>query len=110
MPDLGDCPTTTCSQAPPFGHTRRTLERVRASRATATTAADANAGTTMLEYSQTPDVVIFSQRWPPGVRRPSPGPVFHPESFFDGPGAGRGPPEAENIEKQPGAIFCVAWI
>ena len=33
------------------------------------------------------------------------GPGFRPGSFFDGPGAGRRPPEAENVEKLPGAFF-----
>jgi len=37
----------------------------------------------------------------PEVPTPGPGPLFHPESFFDGPGARRGPPEAENNEKPP---------
>ena len=40
----------------------------------------------------TPDVAFFSQRRPPEVWRPSPGLVFRPGSFFDGPGAGRRPP------------------
>ena len=35
----------------------------------------------------TPDVVICSQRGFPDVSTPSPGPVSHPESSFDSPGA-----------------------
>ena len=49
---------------------------------------------------QTSDVVIFSQRRPPEVRRPSLGSAFHPESFFDGPGARQGLPRPENSQKQ----------
>ena len=56
------------------------------------------------------DEHFFSQRRPPEVWRPFLGPVFHPGSFFDGPGAGRRPRGAENVEKPPGAFFCVAWI
>ena len=39
----------------------------------------------------TPDVAIFLQRRHPEVWTLSPGPVFHPGSFFDGPGAGKRP-------------------
>ena len=53
----------------------------------------------------TPDVAIFLQRRHPEVWTLSPGPVFHPESFFDGPGAGKRPSEAENVDKPPVAIF-----
>ena len=35
----------------------------------------------------------------------SPGPVLRPGSFFDAPGALRGPPEAENGEKFPSRFF-----
>eukprot|EP00959_Pyramimonas_sp_CCMP1952_P086401 1807003-Pyramimonas_sp.AAC.1 len=41
--------------------------------------------------TQTPDVVIFSQRRPLEVWTPSPGPVSHPESLFDRPEARREP-------------------
>ena len=58
----------------------------------------------------TPDVAIFSQRGSPDVSTTSLEPVFRPGSFFDGPGAGKRPPGAENVEKPPGAIFPVAWI
>ena len=33
------------------------------------------------------------------------GPVFHPESLFDGPGARKWPPEAENVENRPLHMF-----
>ena len=35
----------------------------------------------------TPGVASFPRRRPPDVWTHSPGPVFHPESFFGGPGA-----------------------
>ena len=35
----------------------------------------------------------------------SPGPASRPESSLDGPGAGKRPPEAENDERTPFAIF-----
>ena len=38
------------------------------------------------------------------VWRPSPGPIFRPGVFFDGPRARRGPLGAENVEKPSGAI------
>eukprot|EP00959_Pyramimonas_sp_CCMP1952_P001877 38587-Pyramimonas_sp.AAC.1 len=44
---------------------------------------------------------------PPEVPTHSRGPVFHPESFFDGPQAWSGPPEAENCEKLPVVIFAM---
>ena len=48
---------------------------------------------------------VFSQLGPPGVPTPSLGPVFHPASFLDGPGAQKRPPEAENCQKLPGVPF-----
>ena len=44
----------------------------------------------------------------PDVSTTSPGPVFRPGSFFDAPGARRRPPEAENAEKPPGAVFLAS--
>ena len=60
----------------------------------------------------TPDVAIFSQRRPPGVWRPSPGPVSRPWAvFLPAPGPGDGPREAESVERPPRCrCFCVARI
>ena len=52
---------------------------------------------------------FFSQRGPPDASTTSPGPVFHRESSFDGPGAGKRPLETENVENPP-LYFCVASI
>ena len=53
-----------------------------------------------------PRAQFFSMRGPreppevvPEVPTTSPGPVFHPGSIFDGPGARNRPPEAKNNEK-----------
>ena len=53
------------------------------------------------ERTQTSDVVIFFNARPPEVPTPSLGPVLHPESFFDAPGALRGPVDADNSGKPP---------
>ena len=43
---------------------------------------------------------IRCPRWSPEVPTTSPGPVFRPESISDGPGARRGPPEAEDADDE----------
>ncbi|CAK0876183.1 unnamed protein product [Prorocentrum cordatum] len=47
----------------------------------------------------------FFRTAPPEVPTLSPGPVFRPASFSDGPEARRGPPGAETSEKPPVLIF-----
>ena len=53
-----------------------------------------------------PDAAVPSQRCPPDVSAASL--VFRPESLFDGPGARRRPPEAENVQKKRPLQFFAA--
>ena len=49
--------------------------------------------------TQTCDVLFLFQYAVPEVPTLSPGPLFHPEPFSDGPGARRGPPGAEDWQR-----------
>ncbi|CAK0789487.1 unnamed protein product, partial [Prorocentrum cordatum] len=51
----------------------------------------------------------FVKAGSPEASTHSPGPVFHAESFFEGPGARRGPLDAETREKTSVLIFSMRW-
>ena len=56
-------------------------------------------------HSLTSDVANLVQRRPPEVHRASPGPVFHPGPFFDGPRPAQGPGSPKTAKDLPVVFF-----